>query len=274
MKNNNALVTFNDTDFGFSVRTLTDENGTAWFVGKDVAENLGYSNTNDALIKHVDDEDKLTSRIATSGQNRAMTMINESGVYSLIFSSKLPSAKKFKHWVTSEVLPEIRKHGMYMTDKVLNTYSTDPEVFDSLVKKYAEEKRKYKELEAEYNKNVPYVIIGKVVLALPGSITVADTAQFLAQHGYPIGRNKLYQYGREQGLLSKQKNRWNKPTQTGINSGIVNLELDTNGNYVFSTRTMITPKGLENLTRKLEKKFFPLIALITEAEDSIKEEEE
>ena len=98
------------------VRTVVIDN-EAWFVGKDVATVLGYKNTKDALLKHVDDDDKLGSRITTSGQAREMVTINESGVYSLIFGSKLESAKRFKKWVTSEVLPAIRKHGAYMTDQ-------------------------------------------------------------------------------------------------------------------------------------------------------------
>lgn len=102
---------FTNPDFG-EIRTVTIEN-EPWFVGKDVAAALGYSNTKDALQKHVDDEDKLGSQIATSGQNRNMTIINESGLYCLILSSKLPSAKKFKRWVTSEVLPTLRKTGQY-----------------------------------------------------------------------------------------------------------------------------------------------------------------
>ena len=106
----NALQVFDYE--GSTVRTI-DINGEVWFVGKDVATVLGYSNTNDALIKHVDEEDKLTSRIAMAGQNRDVIVINESGVYSLIFQSKLPTAKKFKHWVTSEVLPQIHRTGSY-----------------------------------------------------------------------------------------------------------------------------------------------------------------
>lgn len=101
---------------GNEVRTLKI-NEEPYFVGKDVAKILGYKNTKDALAKHVEVEDKLGSQIATSGQRREMTVINESGLYSLILSSKMPNAKRFKHWVTSEVLPTIRKHGTYMTDQ-------------------------------------------------------------------------------------------------------------------------------------------------------------
>lgn len=105
------LQIFNSEEFG-AVRTVTIEN-EPWFVGKDVAVSLGYKDTSDALKKHVADEDKLTRCFADSGQNRQMYIINESGLYALIFGSKLESAKRFKRWVTSEVLPAIRKTGSY-----------------------------------------------------------------------------------------------------------------------------------------------------------------
>ena len=107
----NELKVFNNPEFG-KVRTV-EINGEPWLVGKDVAAALGYSDTDQALRKHVDDEDKLTRQIDGVGQNRSMTIINESGLYSLVLSSKLPGAKKFKRWVTSEVLPSIRKTGQY-----------------------------------------------------------------------------------------------------------------------------------------------------------------
>ena len=110
---NNKLQIFANEQFG-SVRIIIIES-EPWFVGKDVATILGYKDTSDALKKHVDAEDKLTGRFADSGQNREMYIINESGLYSLILSSKLPQAKEFKRWVTSEVLPKIPKHGVWRT---------------------------------------------------------------------------------------------------------------------------------------------------------------
>lgn len=107
----NNLQIFNSLEFG-QVRTI-QQNGEPWFVGKDVAEILGYKDTSDAMKKHVDIEDKLTRRFADSGQNREMYIINESGLYSLILSSKMPKAKAFKRWITSEVIPAIRKTGKY-----------------------------------------------------------------------------------------------------------------------------------------------------------------
>ena len=108
----NKMTIFENKEFG-RIRTC-NVNGETYFVGKDIALALGYKNTKDALNRHVDQEDKLGSGFTTSGQNREMTVINESGLYALILSSKLDSAKRFKHWVTSEVLPTIRRQGGYM----------------------------------------------------------------------------------------------------------------------------------------------------------------
>lgn len=124
---------------GNSVRTLTvsDE---PYFVGKDVANILGYERSDNAIRNHVDDEDKLTHQISASGQKRNMTIINESGLYSLILSSKLPSAKEFKHWVTGEVLPTIRKHGAYMTSEVIEKTISDPDFIIGLATQLKEER--------------------------------------------------------------------------------------------------------------------------------------
>jgi prophage antirepressor-like protein len=107
----NAVQIFKNQEFG-RVRTVVINN-EVWFVGKDLADALGYSNTRDAVSKHVDDEDKLVSQFATSGQIRNMTVVNESGLFSLVVDSCLPSAKKFRRWITSEVLPQIRQNGSY-----------------------------------------------------------------------------------------------------------------------------------------------------------------
>lgn len=111
----NDIQIFSNDEFG-SIRTI-EINNQPWFVGKDVADILGYTNTPKAIRDHVDEEDKLTERIVLSGQNREAIFINESGLYSLIPSSKLPSAKEFKHWVTSEVLPSLRQNGAYIVNQ-------------------------------------------------------------------------------------------------------------------------------------------------------------
>lgn len=119
----NQLQIFQNPEFG-QIRTL-ERYGDPWFVGKDVAQALGYSNTKDAVSRHVDDDDKGGARITTPSGEQTMTIINESGVYSLIFSSKLPSAKKFKRWVTSEVLPTIRRTGGYSAHGAGGAFDSD-----------------------------------------------------------------------------------------------------------------------------------------------------
>ena len=141
--NSQNIQIFNNKEFG-SVRTM-NINGEPYFVGRDVAKILGYTNPNDALAKHVDEEDKGIAKCDTLGGIQELTVINESGLYSIILSSKLPSAKRFKRWVTSEVLPAIRKHGVFVMDDIINNT-------DALIKAlqaFKEEKMKRQELEVE-----------------------------------------------------------------------------------------------------------------------------
>jgi prophage antirepressor-like protein len=145
----NELQIFNNSNFG-TIRSIIIEN-EPWFVGKDVAECLGYTNTRKALIDHVDIEDKkdgVTIRDSI-GRLQTPTLINESGVYSLVFSSKLQSAKDFKHWVTSEVLPSIRKHGAYMTEEVIQKALTSPDFLIQLATQLKESQEKAEKLQIE-----------------------------------------------------------------------------------------------------------------------------
>ena len=140
------LKIFSNDNFG-NIRGV-EINGEPWLVGKDVAEVLGYKNTRDALSNHVDDEDKTSVAIHDGRQNRNMTIVNESGFYSLVLGSKLPNAKKFKKWVTSEVLPSIRKHGMYATDELLD----NPDLLIQIATKLKEERELNRKLQEENEK--------------------------------------------------------------------------------------------------------------------------
>lgn len=175
------------------VRTIL-VNDEPYFVGKDVAGVLGYSNTKDALSRHVDSEDKTGSRITTSGQSREMTIINESGLYSLILKSKLPNAKKFKRWVTSEVLPTIRKTG---------SYTKVPQSFAQALRLAADLEEKNQLLEqqiAEYEPKISYLD-----MILSSTDTVA-TSQIAADYGMSaIALNKLLN---ELGVQHKVSGQW------------------------------------------------------------------
>ncbi|ALJ24016.1 antirepressor [Lactobacillus gallinarum] len=223
---------------GSQVRTLEIKN-EPWFVGKDVAEILGYSRTADALKAHVDDEDKLTRQFTDSGQSRKMYIINESGLYSLILSSKMPNAKKFKHWVTSEVLPTIRKHGAYMTDeKAFDVIHNKNGLVDLL--QQAADQLKQKDIQIAEMK--PKALFADAITASETSILVGEMAKILKNGGVNTGQNRFFQWLRENGYLIKRKGTdYNMPTQKSMNLKLFEIKERTivDGN---STRIVKTPK--------------------------------
>lgn len=184
------------------VRTIL-VNDEPYFVGKDVAEILGYERADNAVRNHVDEEDKLMHRISASGQNRNMTIINESGLYSLILKSKLPSAKKFKRWVTSKVLPAIRKHGGYLTPEKVEEALLNPDTIIQLATKLKEERtgRLIAEQKiAEYEPKISYL---DSILSSTDSVTISQIA---ADYGMsPQQMNKLLH---KLGIQKKVGNQW------------------------------------------------------------------
>lgn len=145
----NELQIFQNPEFG-TVRTV-EMDGEPWLVGKDVAEALGYKNPQEAIRNHVDDDDKGVSEILTPGGKQQAPVINESGLYSLVLSSKLPTAKKFRRWVTGEVLPSIRKHGAYMTQETLQAALLSPDTMIALCQQLKDEQCKRQKLEAAHS---------------------------------------------------------------------------------------------------------------------------
>lgn len=213
----NELQIFENADFG-SVRTLMI-NDAPYFVGKDVAEILGYANPRKAIIDHVDEEDKMDGvTIRDSiGREQNPVLINESGLYSLILSSKMPNAKKFKHWVTAEVLPSIRKHGAYMTPETLEQAILNPDTMIQLCTALKEEREKRTVLEHQAEKDKPKVLFADAVTASHTSILVGELAKILKQNGVDIGQNRLFAVLREKGYLIKRKGTdWNMPTQRSM----------------------------------------------------------
>lgn len=198
------------------VRTLLI-NDEPWFVGKDVAQILGYSNPRDALSKHVDDEDKNSVAIRDGNKgNPNQTVINESGVYALVFGSKLPSAKRFKHWVTSEVLPQIRKTGSYASPQL-----TGEELMaKALIEANSVLARQSKQLEEQK----PKVLFADSVIASKNSILIRELAKLIKQNGYDIGEKKLYRWLREKGYICKNST---EPTQMAMNLGLFEIVVRT-----------------------------------------------
>ncbi|MSB66611.1 phage antirepressor KilAC domain-containing protein [Leuconostoc lactis] len=170
------------------VRTVIIEK-EAWFVGKDVADALGYSASRNALSKHVDSDDKLTHQISASGQKREMVLINESGVYSLIFGSKLDSAKRFKKWVTSEVLPAIRKHGTYMTDQIIEDVLTNPDTIIRLATDLKNERKEKLMLAQQVTELKPKADYTDLILSNKTLVTITFIAKDYGMSG--LAMNKL-----------------------------------------------------------------------------------
>ena len=237
----NEIKIFDNPEFG-KVRTM-EINGEPYFVGKDVAEILGYKDTSDAMKRHVDNEDKLTRCFTDSGQNREMYIINESGLYSLILSSKLPKAKEFKRWVTSEVLPSIRKHGAYAVDELLN----DPEFAIKTFTALKEERERSKRLSEQIEADKPKVIFADSVSAAKSSILIGDLAKLLKQNGVNIGQNRLFEWLRQKGYLIKGGSSKNMPTQKAAEMGLFEVKVSTVNNPDGSIRetktTKVTGKG-------------------------------
>lgn len=194
---------FKNAEFG-SVRSIT-VNGEPYFVGKDVAGILGYSNTRKALADHVDEEDKMDGvTIRDSiGRDQNPVCINESGLYSLVIASKLPTAKKFKHWITKDVLPSIRRHGAYMTDSTLEQALTSPDFLIQLATKLKEEKEARKALEEKIDQDKPKVLFADAVTSSKTSILIGDLAKILKQNGFVTGQKRLFEQLRQEGYLIK-----------------------------------------------------------------------
>ena len=224
------------------VRTLT-VNEEPFFVGKDVAEILGYSNTRDALYRHVDGEDKDVVKLDTLGGKQSQTIINESGLYSLIFSSKLESAKRFKRWVTSEVLPAIRKHGLYATDNVIKNTLNNPDYIINILTEYKKEKEHNLVLEQQVKENKPKVLFADSVAGSDNSILVGELAKLLKQNGIDVGQNRLFKWLRNNGyLIKKSGESYNLPTQKSMDLEILDIKKRVINNPDGSSKITRTPK--------------------------------
>lgn len=231
----NDLKIFENKEFG-KIRTVI-ENGETWFIGKEVADILEYANTAKAIRDHVDEEDKLTERIVLSGQNREVIFINESGLYSLILSSKLPNAKKFKKWVTSEVLPSIRKNGGYIAGQ--ETMSDD----ELMARALQVAQNKILERDKQIETMKPKAIFADAVAASHTSILIGDLAKLISQNGVNIGQKRLFKWLRDNGYLIKREGSdRNMPTQRSMEMKLFEVKESTISNPDGSVRITRTPK--------------------------------
>ena len=256
-KSGRKTITMNKVEvFNFEtneVRTVLISQ-EVWFVGKDVSEALGYSDLNKAVAMHVDDEDKkLNDKTSSSFGQRGATLINQSGVISLVLSSKLPDARKFKRWVTSEVIPSVMKHGAYMTDSKIEEVLTDPDTLIRLATQLKEERQEKKRLAEQVQLQAPKVEMAEKLLeADDANISMKDFSKLLANYGIDLGRNTLMKELRRSGWLLKD----NTPSAKAMKLNIFKVH-ETVINTSFGTRiqtvTTITPKGQEFLIKRVTR---------------------
>lgn len=245
---------------GNKVRTLKIDN-EPYFVGKDVAKILGYALPTKAIQDHVDKEDQKSEIVNKSQffQNgtgfMSVDLITESGVYSLIFSSKLPRAKKFKRWVTSEVLPAIRKHGAYMTDEKAFDVVNNKDGLASLLQQAADQLRQ-KDIRIEEMK--PKALFADSVATSKSTVLIGELAKILRGNGVDIGATRLFRWMREHGyLINRKGSDWNMPTQRSMNLGLFKIKETTinhsNGTTSISKTPKVTGKGQQYFINKFLK---------------------
>ena len=231
------LEIFKNDEFG-EVRTVLI-NDEPYFVAKDITDRLGFSNGRDAVSKHVDDEDKSDVAIHDGSQNRNMTVINESGLYSLVLSSKLDGAKKFRRWITSEVIPQIRRTGGYQA----------PKSFAEALRLAAEQAEKMEALEKENKMLLPKAEFFDAVTDSKTAISIGEVAKVLDMG---IGQNKLFAFLREQKILDRQ----NIPYQEYIDRGyfrIVEQKYEVHGEVRINIKTLVFQKGIDWIRKQLQK---------------------
>ena len=247
----NEMHIFNNPEFG-SVRTL-EENGAVLFCGTDIARALGYQNPSRDVQRHCK---KPVSRCTTDsvGRQQEMLFIPESDLYRLIFGSKLPTAERFTDWVTSEILPSIRKHGAYMTREALDAAIHDPDYLLRIVTALKEETDKRKALEKKAAEDSPKVLFADAVSTSDSAILIGELAKLIRQNGVEIGQNRLFQWMRDSGYLCAAGERYNMPTQRAMELGLFRVKetaiSQPDGSVRVTRTTKVTGKGQQFFINK------------------------
>lgn len=243
----NNLQIFNSPEFG-QIRTI-QQNGEAWFVGKDVAQALGYSQTAKAVREHVKDNHKGMSVLDTPGGKQETTIIDEAGLYSLVMRAKTEKAEAFQEWVTSEVIPAIRKTGGYIAG---SENMTDAEIMAKAVlvaqSTIRQRDQRIKELESDVAAAKPKVLFADAVSASDSTILIGDLAKILKQNGYNTGQKRLFQWLRDNGYLIKRQGAdYNSPTQRSMELGLFRVKetpiIHADGHVTVNKTVKVTPKA-------------------------------
>ena len=240
----NDLQIFENEEFG-KIRTVTINN-EPWFVGKDVAISLGYTNPQKAVRDHVLEEDRGMNEMDTPSGRQNLAVINESGLYALIFGSKLESAKRFKHWVTSEVLPAIRKTGGYQMKT--------PQGKELLALAVLEAQKTIEEQNAQIERMKPKEIFADAVATSKQSILIGQLAKLICQNGHEIGQQRLFRWMRDNGYLMKHGSNYNMPMQRYVEQGLFEIKessvTNPDGSVRLTRTTKVTGKGQQYFINK------------------------
>lgn len=247
----NELQIFKNNEFG-EIRTVT-KNNEPWFVATDVCSALDISNTSQALTR-LDDDEKNTIILNEGIGNPNKSIVSEYGLYNLILASRKKEAKKFKRWITHDVIPTIRKHGAYMTSEVIEKTLTDPDYLIQLATNLKEEKTKRALAEAQIEKDKPKVLFADSCEVAENSILIGEFAKRLKQNGFDIGQNKLFEWLRQHDYLCKSGERKNLPTQYSMERGLFEIKTrvfsNPNGSVRTTSTTKITGRGQIYFTNK------------------------
>lgn len=243
----NELQIFENSEFG-AVRTV-DVNGKTYFMASDVAKALGYARPNDAVSAHCRATVKYSTPI--SGKLQEVNFIPEGDIYRLVVKSQLPSAERFECWIFDEVLPSIRKHGVYAVDELLN----DPELAIKAFTALKEERAKNKALQEDVARMRPKEIFADAVATSHTSILIGDLAKLIKQNGVEIGQKRLFKWLRDNGYLIKRNGAdWNMPTQRAMEMELFEVKETTTNNPDGSVRinrtTKVTGKGQQYFINK------------------------
>ena len=242
----NEITIFSNPQFG-EIRTLADEANEPLFCAKDVATALGYADTADAIQRHCKSGKKVFHPHANGIGGVNMVFITEKDVYRLIMRSNLPDAEKFQDWVCDEVLPTIRKHGVYATPQTIDNLLADPDNAIKVFQTLKEERQLRQIAEAKIKEDAPLVGFANALLTAKTSCLIGELAKIISQNGYPIGQNRLFQWLRENGYLGKHGERRNIPNQQYVEMGLFEIKKGVrsgNDGVLYETKTpKITVKG-------------------------------
>ena len=243
----NELQIFENNQFG-QVRAIMKD-GEPWFVAADVCKALEVGNPSQALTR-LDDDEKFTTIISNDGAASgisSLAFVNEPGLYTLVLGSRKREAKSFKRWVTHEVIPSIRKHGMYATPTTIEQMIADPANAIKVFSALKQEQERRKELEATVEHNAPKVLFADAVAASHTSILIGDLAKLIRQNGVEVGQNRLFQWLRDNGYLCSTGERYNLPTQKSMELKLFEVKETTisnpDGSIRITRTTKVTGKG-------------------------------